>query len=387
MTAIVMFFRAAVRFVKESDMFLFVFSATSAIYGLVLINSIVKNLNTGTNEVYVQLGAMAIGIFLFIMFSYIDIDIIADKSRLLFLFSILLITTLLVWGVGGDEIHGRRAWLRFLGIGIQPAEITKVPFVIIIARMIVSFKERKTFGSFMSVFQILIVFLIMFGFVLYVSEDMGTALVYFGILIIMLFAGGLKLRWFIIGAAGLAALTPVLWENFLSEKQQERIIAPFAPELVDPNRNRVLWQPDLSVEAIATGGFVGQGLGNGRLTQTPRAIPAQHTDFILSAAGEELGFIGCLCIIILLVTIISRCFYVGIKSNNPLGMLVCIGIAGMIITQMIMNIGMALGLLPVIGITLPFFSYGGSSIVTCFAAMGIVSGIKMRPKPVRFRNL
>jgi len=78
---------------------------------------------------------------------------------------------------------------------------------------------------------------------------------------------------------------------------------------------------------------------------------------------------------------------VGIKSNNPLGMLVCIGVAGMLITHTIENIGMALGYLPVIGITLPFFSYGGSSIVTCFAAMGIVSGIKMRPKPVRFRNL
>jgi len=159
------------------------------------------------------------------------------------------------------------------------------------------------------------------------------------------------------------------------------------PDLVDPTRQGVLWQPDLSVEAISTGGIRGQGLGNGRLTQTPGAIPAQHTDFIFSAAGEELGFFGCLFIIALLVTIIIRCVQVGLRSNNPLGMLVCMGVAGMLITQTVMNIGMAMGILPVIGVTLPFFSYGGSSIVTSFAAMGLVSGIKMRPKPVRFRNL
>jgi rod shape determining protein RodA len=148
----------------------------------------------------------------------------------------------------------------------------------------------------------------------------------------------------------------------------------------------VLWQAHQSVRAITGGGFTGQGLGNGRLTQS-RGIPEQHTDFIFSAAGEELGFLGCLLIIALLVAIITRCFYIGVKSNNPLGLLVCTGLAAKLIAQAFENIGMCLGLLPVIGITLPFFSYGGSSLVTCFAAMGIVSGIKMRPKPIRFRNL
>jgi len=364
-------------------MFLLGCSIVSTSFGIILINSITGNQR---NQTYVQIGAVVIGVVLFVLFSYIDIDIIADKSRLLFLFSIVMISTLLLWGEGEADV-GRRAWLRFLNIGIQPAEIVKLPFIIIIARMIIVYKEQRTFNSFMSIVKIFVVFAIMFGFVLGVSEDMGTALVYFGVWVIMLFAGGMKLRWFAIGAALVTAATPLLWENFLSQKQRDRIMAPFASDIVDPTRTGVLWQTDRSVEAIATGGFYGQGLGNGRITQTPGGIPAQHTDFIMSAAGEELGFLGCMFMIILLVTIIIRCFYIGIKSNNPLGMLVCIGIAGMLITQTIMNIGMVLGLLPVIGITLPFFSYGGSSIVTCLAAMGIVSGIKMRPKPVRFRNL
>jgi len=378
--------REVVRFLREADMFLFAFSIISSIYGLILINSIVRNFTPGNNEVAVQVGAMLIGIALFVLFSYIDIDIIADKSKILFIISVLMISTLLVWGVGGDDV-GRRAWLRFFNIGIQPAEITKVPYIIIMARMIITYKELKTLNSIMSILKITIVFGIMFGCVLIISEDMGTALVYLGITLIMMFAGGVQLRWFALGTAVITALTPLIWDNFLSEKQRDRIIAPFAPDTVDPLRTGVLWQPDRSVEAIATGGFLGQGLGNGRITQTPRSLPAQHTDFIFSAAGEELGFVGCMLIIVLLVIIIARCVYVGVNSNNPLGMLVCIGVAGMVMTQTIENIGMALRLMPVIGITLPFFSYGGSSLVTCLAAMGLVSGVRMRPKSLRFRNL
>ncbi|MCL2662393.1 MAG: FtsW/RodA/SpoVE family cell cycle protein [Oscillospiraceae bacterium] len=385
MTILVNFFRGALRFLRDADILLLMLCIASSVYGIILIRSITGNVLPYRGEANVQIGAMVIGIFLFILFSYIDIDIIADKSRLLFLFSLALISTLLFWGVGEDDV-GRGAWLRFFDIGIQPAEITKIPFIIIIARMIVTYKERRTFNSFMSIVKIFVVFAIIFVFVLQISQDMGTALVYFGVLALMLFAGGMKLRWFAIGAALITAATPLIWDLVLSDKQQNRILAPF-DESIDPTRQNELWQPDLSVEAIASGGMWGQGLGNGRITQTPRGLPAQHTDFVLSAAGEELGFIGCMILIALLVAIIVRCVIIGLKSNNPLGMLVCIGCASMIFIQTFMNLGMALGILPVIGVTLPFFSYGGSSIVTCFAAMGIVSGIKMRPKPVRFRNL
>ena len=378
--------KTTLRFIQGADVFLLSICLISTTYGIILINSITKNFPSGAGgQTNVQIGAMIIGLLLFIMFSYIDIDIIAGKSRLLFLFSILLISSLMIWGEGDEDVN-RRAWIRFFNIGIQPAEITKITFIIVIARMISIFKEQKTFNSVFSVLQIFIVFSIMFGFVLVVSQDMGTALVYFGIFAIMLFIGGMKLRWFAVGAVLLTAASPFIWENVLNQKQRDRIVAPFIPDIIDPTRQGVLWQPNLSIQAITTGGFNGQGLGNGRLTQTPFAIPAQHTDFILSAAGEELGFIGCLLIIVLLVAIISRCVYIGVNSNNPLGLLVCTGVAGMLIVQMIMNIGMALGVMPVIGVTLPFFSYGGSSIVTTFAAMGLISGVKMRPKPSKFQG-
>jgi len=218
-------------------------------------------------------------------------------------------------------------------------------------------------------------------------SDLGSALVFAFIILLMLYIGDLKLRWFIIGAAVIAALSPLLW-NMLEEYQQLRIIAPYFPEEYDPTKQGILWQANQSSIAIGSGGFYGQGLGQGRITQATRLrIPEQHTDFIFSVAGEELGLIGCMLIIILLSVIIVRCFQIGVRSNNPLGLLVCTGVAAKFIVQTFENIGMCLELLPVIGITLPFFSYGGSSLVTCFAALGIVSGVKMRPKPIRFRNI
>jgi rod shape determining protein RodA len=207
--------------------------------------------------------------------------------------------------------------------------------------------------------------------------------------VIILFIGGIKLRWFLLGTAILSAVSPVLFfSRLLDDRHRMRLQAPFVPfdqqEVFDPGRELWYWQSDLSIEAISSGGWTGAGLGNGRITQAG-ILPFQHTDFIFSVAGEELGFVGALLIVVLLVAIVIRCIYVGIRSNNSLGMLVCAGVAAMVTTQLIMNVGMALGVLPVIGIALPFFSYGGSSVVTFFAGMGLVSGIKMRPKHSRYK--
>jgi len=371
------------RFFTSADIFLLVMSVISSIYGIILISSATNALDS-SGYVAQQINALVFGILLFVLFTYIDIDIIAEKSWLLYIFSMLFIFSLFFWGQGDDE-HGNNNWLRFWGFGIQPSEVVKVTFVIITAKMLVNYKEKKTLNSVVSLFQILFMFGSIFALLIWVSSDLGSALIFVFMLIIMLFVAGVKLRWFVIGGAAVAAASPLLW-RFLEPYQQERIAAVFFPEIYDPDRQDALWQANQSVRAITSGGFEGQGLGNGRLTQSG-FIPAQHTDFIFSVAGEELGFIGALLVIALLVTVIVRCFYVGVRSNNTLGLLVCVGMAAKLMAQMIENIGMCLGLLPVVGITLPFFSYGGSSLVTSFAAMGIVSGVKMRPKPIRFRNL
>ena len=222
----------------------------------------------------------------------------------------------------------------------------------------------------------------MFGLIILASSDLGSALVYLFIFVVMLFLGGLQLRWFAAGIACVAALTPLAWHFFLTDKQKDRILAPYVSS-IDPSGLGVTWQANQSKIALGSGQFTGQGLYNGAQTQAG-SVPQQHTDFIFSVAGEELGFLGCVLIIALLMFIIIRCIQVGLRSNDPLGLLVCTGIAAMLIFQTFENIGMCIGITPVIGLTLPFFSYGGSSIITLYAAMGIVAGVKMRPKPARY---
>jgi rod shape determining protein RodA len=236
----------------------------------------------------------------------------------------------------------------------------------------------------MSLVKIIAVFAGLFIFIMASSQDLGSALVYLFILAVVLFIGGVDLKWLLIGAVLLGGGLLLAWNGFLTDLQKDRIMAPYNPA-IDPTGLGVRWQTNQSRYAIAAGNFLGQGLFNGTMTQAG-AVPKQHTDFIFSVAAEELGFVGGLLIIALLLAIIIRTIFIGIRSNNTTGMLVCTGFAAMLICQTFENIGMCLGLTPVIGLTLPFFSYGGSSIITLFAAMGVVSGIKMRPKPARFRS-
>lgn len=373
---------AILKYTKESDMLLLSLCLISSIYGIVLIHSATKNI-TGSSYVYIQIVSLIIGVGLYILFSILDIDTIADKSKILYVLSILFISTLFIWGSEGGT--GNKAWIRFGGIGIQPAEVVKIPYTIILAKMITDYKERRTLNAPISLLKLIVAFGVLFMFIIVSSRDMGSALVYMFILIVMLFIGGVDLKWLLLGFGLVGAAIPLIWNFVLSQGQRNRILAPYAPLTVDPTGLDVTWQPNQSKLAIASGDFLGKGLFHGPMTQAGD-VPKQHTDFIFSVAGEELGFVGCFVIILLLLAIIIRCIQVGIKSNNTIGMLVCTGLASMLIAQTFENIGMCLGLTPVIGLTLPFFSYGGSSLITIFAAMGVVSGIKMRPKPMRSRS-
>ena len=368
-------FRAILNYLKTADMLLLILCCISTIYGVILIYSATKSSEAGSQQLTVQISSLILGLLLFVVFSLIDIEVIADKWKVLFIFNVLFLLLLVPFGVGDNA--GNRNWLRFLGIGIQPAEVVKVTFTIMMARHIQYLRTYKDLNSLFSITQLLVHFTFMFGLIMVISKDLGNALVYFFIFLVLLYAGGVKLRWFLLGGALLGVMTPVAWQYLLRDYQKNRILAPYFPDVIDPTAMDIRWQSYRSKLAIASGQWTGQGLGQGTQTQAGN-IPAQHTDFIFSVAGEELGFIGCLVIILLLAGIILRCIYVGSKARNQLSALFCMGTAAMLIIQTVENIGMCVELTPVIGITLPFFSSGGSSIITLFAAMGIVCGVKMR---------
>lgn len=368
-------------FARRADMLLLFLCCVCAVFGIVVISSATASFET-PRYVLVQILAFIVGIGLYLLFTIIDIDIIADKWIILYAFSFLLLLALIPFGY--NDGTGNTGWLRFLGIGLQPSEAVKVIFVVVMAKHISFLREYKSLNSVLSVGQLVVHVGLIFGLLIVVSSDLGSALVYLFIFIVMLFMAGLRLYWFVIGIAAVAAATPFLWDNFLTPRQRERIQAPYDAS-IDADGFGVKWQPNQSKLALASGQMTGTGLGNGPQSQSD-ALPAKHTDFIFAVIGEELGMIACLVVILLLMLIIIRCAYIGIKSKNTMNMLICMGVASFLMFQTFENIGMCIGIAPVIGLTLPFFSSGGSSLFTTFAAVGLVSGVKYRPKPEQFRS-
>jgi rod shape determining protein RodA len=368
---------------QKADLLLFALCLACSIFGLVVISSATATSEDGSvRYVLIQTIALLIGVVLFFLLTVLDIDIIVEQWPILVGISLLLLLALIPFGV--EDLTGNKSWLRFLGIGIQPSEIVKIIYIALLARHISFLKNHRNFNGVLSVAQLAAHFLLPFLLVIVISADLGSALIFLVIFIVMLFAAGLRLYWFVLGVAALAAVIPVAWEHVLRPDQINRILAPYDSS-IDPNGDGVTWQARQSRLALASGQLTGTGLGNGPQTQS-QAIPAQQTDFIFSVIGEELGMIGCCVVILLLLAIILRCVSIGLKSKNTMSMLVCFGVAATIGFQSFINIGMCLGLTPVIGLTLPFFSYGGSSMFSLFAAAGLVSGIRYRPKPERFHS-
>lgn len=369
-------------FVRRADMVLLGLGIACSLYGIIAIASATKSYSNSAQYVIVQVLALFIGIGIFVVITLIDVEIMAERWMALAVFNVLFMSTLIFFGVTSDT--GNKGWLRFFGIGIQPAEVVKITYIIIMAKHISYLKEYKGLNKVTSVLQLLVHFGGIFVLLLLTSEDLGSSLVYFFIFFIMLFAAGLKFYWFVAGFASIAVVTPIIWNNVLKEYQKNRILAPYNP-MIDPKNDGVNWQANLSKMGLASGQLNGTGLGQGKQSQS-NALFGKHTDFIFSVIGEELGMIGALVVFALLLLVIIRCVMVGLRSKDSLSSLVCFGVAATVVFQTFENIGMCVGIAPVIGITLPFFSYGGSSLFSMFAAIGLVSGVRYRPRPEMFRS-
>ncbi len=368
-------------FLKRTDLLLFSLCLIASIFGIVIISSATQSIDRDHQFVLIQSAALMIGAFLFFLFTLIDVDIFADHWALLVFVEVGLLLLLIPFGM---EAGGNTGWIRIGPLSLQPTEIVKIIYIVLSAKHIAYLKEYRNLNSPLSILQVAAHFGLLFLLILVVSSDLGSALVFFFIFIVMMFVAGVKLYWFLLGGAAMAVVIPLAWSHFLNDRHKERILAPYDPT-IDPLGQDVNWQPFLAKKAISSGRLTGAGLYQGAQTQS-NYLDSQHADYIFASAGEELGFVGCVIILGLLVAIIIRCVMVGLRSRNTFGMLLCFGLAASLTFQTFINIGMSIGLTPVIGITLPFFSYGGSSMFTTFAAMGLVSGVHYRPKPELFRG-
>lgn len=370
-------------FFQQADLVLLALCCTATLYGIVLIFSATRYL--GSNKlVVVQFVAMLLGICMYITFSMVDLEVLMKRWKWVLAFNILFI--LLLRTPLGIIRGGNRAWLKFPGIpvNIGPAEVVKITFVLLLAKQLEWLREEKRdLKSFPSALMVGAHAIGMCGFYFLVSGDMGNGLVFLFIFICMAFVAGFALRWFVLLFGGGTAAVAAAWKlGIMPDYMQGRFLALFDHNY-DPLG--VGWHQNRSLLTLGAGGWFGQGYLKGTQTQSADSwsLPGRHTDFIFSVCGEELGLVGCLAVIALLAAIIIRVLLVTKNSQTSFYCCVCVGMAAMLIFQTLINIGMCLFIMPTIGITLPFFSYGGSSIVTLFAAMGVVSGIKKRSPTMR----
>ena len=370
------------QFVQRSDMFLLGICLVSALFGTAMVFRAATGMVASgadldpTKLVVVQLFSMFLGIIAFIILTVIDADLLTAQWPWLIAINILLMIALQILGV--EDNTGNKSWIRFAGIGIQPSEVVKVIYIILCAKQMTWEKERHDMNTFPSVFKMAFHCVLVFGMIVVVSSDLGSASIIFCIFLAMLFVLGVKLYWFALGGAAIAAMVPLLWNYFLKDYQKERLLAPYDPS-IDPDGWGRNWQTSQSKLTLASGRLTGVDEAHRSTVFT-----GKHTDFIFSCVGEEIGMIGCILVIILLAVIIIHCARVGLHATRTFDMLICMGVASAVAFQSIINIGMCIGITPVIGITLPFFSYGGSSMMTMFAAMGLVSGVKYKLKPRLF---
>ena len=361
-------------FFRKGDLVLLFLCVLTSAFGCIIISS-ATNAVGYSRYLSVQIVAIVLGVILYIMMSAVDVDFLSEHRRAMVVFNVCLLSLLIPFGTG-DNL-GNRSWLDLplVPVDIQPAEICKITYILIMASVMSSHQNR--ISSVPSVIHMAFHLILLFGLNMVLSSDMGVSLIYVFVFIGMAFAGGVSMLWFLVGAGALVAAAPVLWNRVMDNYQKLRIEMLVNPN-IDPEGRRVRWHTNQSLLSLNGGGLTGQGLFNGNRTQTD-SLNAQHTDFIFSAIGEELGFVGCILVIVLLLAIIARCIYVGVRSQEYMRRLICFGAAAALIFQVCINIGMCIGVAPVIGLTLPFISYGGSSIVSLYAMLGLVSGVYARP--------
>lgn len=364
-------------FTKKGDWVLLILCLITAGFGCIIIASATNapKFDGNTRYIIIQLAAVFIGVLLYAVVSSVDLEFLSEHQFALVAFNTFFLLLLIPFGT--DNNTGNRSWLKFplFPVMIQPAEICKITYVIIMASVMASHQNR--ISSIPSVVHMGIHLMLLVGLNMVLSRDAGVSLIFVFIFIGMAFGGGVSLWWFALAIGLIALAIPILWP-MLGTYQQERILVLIDPEF-DKMGIGARYHSKINLQSLTGGGLTGQGLFNGNRTQGGNLF-AQHTDYIFSSIGEELGFFGCIVVMLLELAIIARCIYVGTRCQDYMRRVVCYGAASALMFQVLINTGMCIGVMPVIGLTLPLISYGGSSVVSIFAMLGLVSGAYARPQ-------
>ena len=373
-------------FLKKGDVVLLFLCLMASAMGLVLIYSATRYTEARYDDVFKQALFICLGVVVYVVLTFVDVEFLLEKWwKVILALGLVIILLIIPFGVSDDT--GNRSWVYLPGVpfGFQPGEFAKLIYIMVMGWLL---NHERLLGPsrFSSILKYVAVTCLFAGLLAVLSGDFGMVLVYMFLFIILAWVGGVNKWWFITVGGGLVGAVVVLWKFILPRTglwtdyriMRFRVVLDHS---LDPLGKG--WQQSRSLLAIGSGGLSGMGYLNGKQTQSlaEENLPARHTDFIFSVCGEEFGLLGCCAVLLILLLIILRCIWVSRRAKSHMSAYIAMGFAGMLMIQTIINVGMCLYVMPVIGLTLPFFSYGGSSTLTLFIAMGIVSSIKARPLP------
>lgn len=309
-----------------------------------------------------------VAILAFLFASLFDYRWLRSLSWPIYLVNLVLLgSTLLI----GSSVGGSSRWISILGFQFQFSELAKILMMVVIAEYLAA--RRESIGSLATILGGGIIVGPAWVLVM-LQPDLGTSLVFLAILTGMLFMGGASLRWLAVMAGLVVAAIPFAWSYVLKPYQKLRLIS-FLDPAADPQGSG--YQLLQSQIAVGSGGLTGKGLTNGSQNGLD-FLPVQTTDFVFALLGEELGFIGAMLVFALFCALLWRILATAWRSSDSFGLLFGSGMASMILFQLVVNVGMVIGIMPITGIPLPFITHGGASLVSIALGLGILESVNMR---------
>jgi len=358
------------RLISNFDWTLFVICLSISALGIInLFSAGSFSSNHSSTPYYLkQLCWLLIGLFLLFAIISIDYQLMARHAYLLHFLSLFLLLITLFWG---RQASGTHRWLQLGGLSFQPSEFAKITLVLVLSRYFSELNISKSYKF--NNFSLPTFITIITSFLIFLEPDLGTAALIVLVFTSFIFFLHFGFRYIMAIIISGVALLPCIW-LFLEEYQKRRIFA-----FLNPGKDSLQagYQAIQSKIAIGSGMLFGKGFLNGTQSQL-RFLPEQHTDFVFSVWAEEWGFFGALLLILLLFLIVSKGLKIASQSRDRLGSFISIGLFLFLFWQIFINIGMVIGILPIVGIPLPFLSYGGSSLISTWVIIGILLNIRMR---------
>jgi rod shape determining protein RodA len=357
---------------RQFDYVLFFVTGLLVIIGVLMISSATRDAIDPDliNRVPDQIRYGVIGMILMGLLAFIDYRLLGGIANWLYAAMLVLLVMVFFFGVEGDG--GARSWIN-LGIRIQPAEIAKVVIIITLGQFLTQNYERM--GQFATIVRSLVHLAVPTALV-FIQPDLGMTIVFLVLWFTLVWAAGIRWRHLgILALIGVMAI-PVAWAN-MEDYQRERITTFISPSPDDAS----YYNLRQALISTGSGGLLGKGYMQGSQTQL-RFLRVRHTDFIFSVICEEFGLVGGLTVMVLIGVVIMRVLRAAQHASDPLGSFICYGIASFIFFQTVVSIGMNIGVMPITGLTLPFVSSGGTSLLSTLIALGLVQSVIVRRRRV-----